>query len=127
MDFVQNCHTFQLHEEIVIQFFTTCLTGDVQGLERLLMNDVIMWSDGGGKAWAATLPIFGRERAAKFWIGSAKQIPDELSVEVARINGQPGLIARLDGVAMLTLTFDTQNGHIQHLWAMRNPDKLKHL
>lgn len=48
-------------------------------------------------------------------------------MEFTPINGDAGLIARVKGKAISTMTFDIQNGQIQQIWMMRNPDKLRHL
>lgn len=116
------------HEAIVLQFLSSCQTGDLQGLERLLAQDVVALCDGGGKASAATRPLFGWERVAKFWIGSfKKQVTEDLRIELTHINGEKGLIARVNGKAISTMIFDIRDGQIQYIWAIRNPDKLQHL
>jgi hypothetical protein len=48
-------------------------------------------------------------------------------MEFTHINGDAGWIARVRGKAISTMTFDIQNGQIQQIWMMRNPDKLRHL
>ena len=41
------------------------------------------------------------------------------------VNGQPGLVAQLDGVTVAVLAFDVAGGQIKHIWAILNPDKLR--
>jgi hypothetical protein len=40
------------------------------------------------------------------------------------VNGQPGLVARLDGVVTV-FAFDIASDRIRHIWAVRNPEKLR--
>ena len=40
------------------------------------------------------------------------------------VNGQPGLVAQLDGVVTV-FAFDVAGDRIKHIWAVRNPEKLR--
>ena len=41
------------------------------------------------------------------------------------VNGQPGLIARQDGVTVTVFAFRLAGDRITHIWAVRNPGKLR--
>jgi hypothetical protein len=41
------------------------------------------------------------------------------------VNGQPGLVAQLDGVTATVFAFDLADDRIKHIWAVRNPEKLR--
>ena len=41
------------------------------------------------------------------------------------VNGQPGLVARLDDVTVNVLAFDVTGGRINRIWAVLNPVKLR--
>jgi RNA polymerase sigma-70 factor (ECF subfamily) len=41
------------------------------------------------------------------------------------VNGQPGLVAQQDGVTVTVFAFDLTCDRIEHIWATRNPDKLR--
>jgi RNA polymerase sigma-70 factor (ECF subfamily) len=41
------------------------------------------------------------------------------------VNGQPGLVAQLDGVTVSVLAFDIVGDRIKHIWAVLNPEKLR--
>src|SRR5712691_460638 len=47
-------------------FVTAAQKGDMAALEGLLAEDVVSYADGGGIVRAARVPVFGRERVAKF-------------------------------------------------------------
>jgi hypothetical protein len=41
------------------------------------------------------------------------------------VNGQPGLVLQEHGVTATVLAFDVAGDHITHVWAIRNPEKLR--
>ena len=41
------------------------------------------------------------------------------------VNGQPGLVAQQDGVTVTVWAFEIAGDRIKHIWAMRNPEKLR--
>jgi RNA polymerase sigma-70 factor, ECF subfamily len=49
-------------EAIARAFFTASASGDVGQLQALLAENVVAYSDGGGKAKTHTNPIYGRDR-----------------------------------------------------------------
>src|SRR5690349_12226979 len=69
-------------------------SGDVQQLTSLLANDVVCWSDGGGKASAATRPLYGPEPIVRFTIGVARKLLPGLSVAIEPANGSPAIVLR---------------------------------
>jgi RNA polymerase sigma-70 factor, ECF subfamily len=102
--------------------------GDLAGLARLLADDAVLYSDGGGKRNAALNPIFGRDKILRFFAGLAEKgwIPHPLHAEPARINGLPGYVIRSpDGVETLALAIS--GGQIAAIYGVRNPDKLAHV
>jgi hypothetical protein len=41
------------------------------------------------------------------------------------VNGQPGLVAQQNGVTVTVFAFHVARGRITHIWAVRNPGKLR--
>ena len=41
------------------------------------------------------------------------------------VNGLPGLVAQQDGVTVTVMAFDVTGDRIKHIWAVRNPEKLR--
>src|SRR5512134_1680756 len=79
-------------EEIVRHFRDACVTGNVDELMAVLHADATLVSDGGGKAAAATRPVLGADRIAKFVLGYAGKLQwSESDFELVAINGTPGL------------------------------------
>jgi len=82
-------------EEVVKRFRHACVTGDVEELMAVLHADAELVSDGGGKAAAATHPVLGADRIAKFILGYAGKMHwSESDFELVTINGEPGLLMR---------------------------------
>jgi RNA polymerase sigma-70 factor (ECF subfamily) len=81
-------------------------------------------ADGGGLVSAALLPIEGREQIARGAVDLAALAPG-LTLLERTVNGQPGLVAQQDGVTVTVFAFEVAGDRITHIWAIRNPDKLR--
>ncbi len=114
-------------QQITVQFVQACFDGDMAGLLNLLAEDVVEYSDGGGKVSAAINPIYGAEKVARFFVGIARKRPDGLTPRAGIVNNQPALIMYQDGRAILVTVLDVADGRIQRIYNILNPDKLQHL
>jgi RNA polymerase sigma-70 factor (ECF subfamily) len=106
------------------EFVTACAGGDIDRLVGILAQDVVVWTDGGGKVKAALRPVTGPERAARFLIGVTRKIPAGSTVQLARLNGQPGVLITVDGAVTAALALDIVTGSIVGVRVVTNPDKL---
>ncbi len=97
---------------------------DINALIGLLDPDATTIADGGGLVSAALRPIEGREQIARALIDIASKTPDLTMLE-RTVNGQPGLVTQEDGVTVTVMAFDVAGDRIKHIWAVRNPDKLR--
>jgi RNA polymerase sigma factor (sigma-70 family) len=97
---------------------------DISAPVGLLDPDATVTADGGGLATAALRPIEGAEQVARFYTGIASREPGLMLLE-RTVNGQPGLVAQHDGVTTTVFAFDIAGEKIKHIWAIRNPDKLR--
>ena len=89
--------TDETRERLTSAFQTAMTTGDLATISRLLANDAVFYSDGGGKKLAALNPIYGREKILRFLVGIARKRAIPTAEQVVAI------------------------------YAIRNPDKLRHL
>jgi DNA-directed RNA polymerase specialized sigma24 family protein len=48
-----------------------------------------------------------------------------LTILQRTVNGQPGLVAQQDGITVTVMAFDIAGDRIKHIWAVRNPEKLR--
>ena len=98
---------------------------DINALVGLLDPGATMTADGGGRVSAALVPIEGGEQIARYVAEIASRAPSNLAFLERTVNGQPGLVAQQDGVTVTVLAFDVAGDRIKHIWAVRNPDKLR--
>jgi RNA polymerase sigma-70 factor, ECF subfamily len=91
----------------------------------LLSENVILWTDGGGKTKTAALrPIIGRDAVARMSLGTKRFWPENYRVELEEVNGQAALIIRAGEKAFSVLTIDVAEGQIQTIRVIANPEKL---
>src|SRR5215471_4444789 len=98
---------------------------DIGALIGLLDPDATVIADSGGLVGAVALrPIEGAEQIARACLDVARWAPG-LTILERTVNGQPGLVAQQDGVTVTVFAFDVAGDRIKHIWAVRNPDKLR--
>lgn len=97
---------------------------DIEALIGLLDPEATAIADSGGLATAHLQPIEGSELIARAYVDIAGKAPN-LTILERTVNGQPGLVAQLDGVTVTVYAFDVVDGRISRIWAVRNPEKLR--
>ena len=105
---------------------------DVDALAKVLAEDAVMMSDGGGKAAAVPRPLHGGALIAKTFIRFASLPTSRWRLEPARINGLPGCLVFDEASGQLVQTVAlapsaAEPGRIAALYIQRNPDKLRGL
>ncbi|UNO39073.1 RNA polymerase sigma-70 factor [Streptomyces sp. MST-110588] len=111
--------------EIVRRFLRAAATGDVQALMDLLAPDVVVISDGGGKAVAARRPVTGRSDVTRFVLGVYRTGTTATArVEHTACNGMPAVRFLTGGALDWLVAFEIRDGRITGLYGIRNPDKL---
>ena len=115
--------------EVTERFLAACAGGDVHALLTALAPDVVLVTDGGGRAKAALRPITGAEKVARFLVATAAQglSTPGLQVEVTELNGTPGVVARVGSEPFLTMSLVLVGGLVEQVLVVRNPDKLRGL
>jgi RNA polymerase sigma-70 factor (ECF subfamily) len=120
----------QERDELARRFMTATQTGDLDGLEALLADDVALHGDGGGKVRAMAHPLFGRRQVARQvlrFMALVREI-DGFSTRPVEVNGRPGALGVDDRQRVLyVLSLDIADGQIQGIRGIVNPDKLRHL
>lgn len=119
--------TPEQREHMTHTFIRTCTNGDMEGLLSLLTQDIVLYSDGGGKAKAATKPLYGASNVARFIFGVLDKAPPGFTAAVATVNGQPGIVCYVEGEPYTVLSLDIADGLIQGIYIVVNPDKLQHI
>lgn len=113
--------------EIAHAFYVASRAGDLTALRQLLAEDVVVYSDGGGKRPAATKPVRGASRVERFFVGIARKegFQPARYYEPATIDGLPGFITLARDNQPQTTAFGLRDGRIVAIFQVRNPDKLQ--
>ncbi len=98
---------------------------DIDALIGLLDPGATVIADGGGLVSAALYPVEGGEQIARYVVDIAGRAPGNMTILEHTVNGQPGLVAQQDGVTVTVFAFAVAGDRITHIWAVRNPDKLR--
>ena len=110
------------------RFLNAVRTGEMEGLVDLLSKDVVLHSDGGGKAIAVPNIVHGADNVARGILGALRKIvPKTLVRQLALVNGEPGLVNYLNGKPHSVLTIDIADARIRAIYILTNPEKLSHL
>ena len=116
------------HDDLLKRFIQATRSGDMKGLVELLSSEVVLHTDGGGKAVALAAEVRGAEKVAGTIIERMRTtLPKNLVARIARINGKPGLVSYLNGKPFSALTVDFRDGRAQAIYVVTNPEKLAHL
>ena len=98
---------------------------DIDALIGLLDPDATATADGGGLAVTFLRPHRRRRADRAAWIEIANRATGGMTLLERTVNGQPGLVAQQDGITVTVFAFDVAGDRIKHIWAIRNPDKLR--
>ncbi|MGI5239441.1 RNA polymerase sigma factor SigJ [Dactylosporangium sp. CA-139066] len=97
---------------------------DIAALIRLLDPAATLVPDSGGLVPARLVPVVGGEQIAHAAVELLDVAPG-LAFAERLVNGQPGLIAEFDGALTAVFAFGFKGDRITHIWAVRNPEKLR--
>jgi RNA polymerase sigma-70 factor, ECF subfamily len=115
----------ETHRQLLTSFQEAVENGDMTTLTHLLAENVTLWTDGGGKTRKALLrPISGREKVARLSLASKRIRPQNAQVELREVNGQPTLVVYAQGRAWSCFSIEVEQGQIQVIRILVNPDKL---
>ncbi|ORM27790.1 RNA polymerase sigma factor SigJ [Williamsia sp. 1135] len=124
---------------VMTAFVAAAQAGDLAALEAALTADVVSISDGGGIVSAARVPIFGRDKVARFVLGAVTKFAVGSYPLLVECNGGPAVLTVRDGKPDTLLSFEfsapgTQrsgaregSAGISRLMFVRNPGKLTQL
>ena len=120
--------TDESRQKLADAFQTAMWNGDLESIARVLADDAVFYSDGGGKRLAALNPIYGKDKILRFLAGvtSKPTTPVPQTIERTQLNGLPGFVVHTsEGVE--TLSLEISGDRVVAIYAVRNPDKLRHL
>ena len=109
---------------IINRFIEAFQTQNMQALLELVSANAILYSDGGGKVYAATRPVTPGANILTFLYGILKNAPDDFSFELKLINHQPALVMYMHGKLQSTMSFCITEDQISEFYITLNPEKL---
>jgi RNA polymerase sigma-70 factor, ECF subfamily len=110
------------------RFLQATAQGDMDGLLDLLSKDVVLHSDGGGKALAVPNLVQGADKVARGILGSlTRLVPGNRVTRRAIVNGQPGIVSYLNGQPFSVITLEVSEERIRTIYVLTNPEKLSRL
>lgn len=117
-------------QRLVAAFTEAIRTHDIAALARVLAEDAVLLTDGGGKVHAVSRPLQGRQPIARVVVGFARlEVSRGWRFVPAVVNGLPGYLVFDDNrggalVQTVALAPASTPGHVGGVYIQRNPDKL---
>ena len=111
----------QLVDELLVALWL----GDMDTVLKRLAPDVVLITDGGANRRAARRPVTGGARVGRFLTNLAHRYRARMSVVPVTVNGEPGILARLDGEIDFVAAFELDGDRVTTVRLVRNPDKLR--
>jgi len=110
-------------------FFEASRSGDHAALRSLLAEDVVSYTDGGGRKPAAINPIRGVDKVTAFFAGLARKVAGRKPhlLHKGSINALPGFVTIETGEVLQTTALEIVDGRIAAIYIVRNPEKLRHI
>ena len=117
------------HQVLLQRFAAASASANTAVLMKLFAPDVVLYSDGGGKAKAALNPIYGADKVTRFLAGVMSKFRPKNGFEMVlvEINGMPGFVLQEDGALHSALTVEFDGETLSALYFVRNPDKLERI
>jgi RNA polymerase sigma factor (sigma-70 family) len=115
-------------DRIAAAFFTAASEGNTDALRAMLLEDVVLHSDGGGRVSAFRRPIEGLQKVLRLYSRQAgKRNYSPVLLRALTIDGLPGFVSVDRGDILQATILDVREGRIAAIYVMRNPEKLRHI
>ncbi|AZP11905.1 RNA polymerase sigma factor SigJ [Undibacterium parvum] len=113
------------HTRLLQEFSEAASSGNYLALKALFNEQASLTGDSGGKVVSVNRVLHGAARIARLYHVVARRFGARMHFEMARINGEVGLLRYLDGQLDAVICIATDGEKILHLYTVRNPDKLQ--
>jgi len=114
----------ETHQRLLRAFADAAARGSLQDLKALMAEEAELIGDGGGKVQTFSKVLRGSQRLAQLYFSLWRRMGAAVRMELAEINGEPGLLRFVDGELESAQTFEIEGERILRIRVQRNPDKL---
>ena len=120
--------TREEHKRLLDEFLAATSSGNLQKLIALLADEVVLYSDGGGRQRAALNPIYGRDHVSRFLLGAGKKTQAGITARIEDANGQATILySPPSGGVGCAISVQVSGGLTRNIYIVTNPDKLTYL
>lgn len=114
-------------ERQIKEFVNSLIQGNTGKLLELLSENVVFYSDGGGKVKAAQVPITGLQRVAALLQNLLQMYAGKMRYTFELVNGMPGIRLMTDDGLQYIFSFAFRQQRIETIYSVANPEKLRHV
>lgn len=115
---------YEENKSIINRFIEAFQMENTDTLLELMSNNVILYSDGGGKVNAAIRPIVSATNVLALLYGIIKKVPKDFYFEMKSINQQPAIVMYMNSKLQSVLSFCIRDEKITEFYITMNPEKL---
>ncbi|WP_246125155.1 RNA polymerase sigma-70 factor [Cellulomonas xylanilytica] len=114
------------HRRLLESFVAAARVGDLDGLERLLVDDVVVRPDGGGEVHASRVELVGAARTVTFLDNVLRKYWQASTLRIVEANGGAALlVTSAAGEPQAVVALDVSDRGIEHVYIVVSPSKLR--
>jgi RNA polymerase sigma-70 factor (ECF subfamily) len=121
------------HQRLLMAFVRAVTGGDQEPLADILAEDAVLIADTGpaggryGQIRNVGRPVVGRTKIVAAMKAAARQDVRRPDIQERVLNGQPAVVAFLDGRAIAAILVSVAEGKIRHVFMQTDPERLRHV
>jgi RNA polymerase sigma-70 factor (ECF subfamily) len=121
------------HQQLLHAFLSASRAGDIGAITQLLTSDVVLVADGGthgvtvGNVRNVPRPVRGARRVAAVVASLSRRGPQTLDTRECTLNGQPAVVAFLEGRPVFAILLGVADGRIRRVFICADPSRLAHV